>query len=306
MRIRELDPRASPEADLLAIHAIEQACLLPGQPGRTAAEGVAFHRHPPSTQTRHRFVAEGGTAGLYVHSPTAVFLELYVIPPHRRRGLGRALLDAAVSRCRALGVTALHGSHGTAEGAAFAHAAGAEDGLRELLSLLDLRSASLPEPAPPPGFRLVTWLGRVPEEHVAAYARARSAMDDAPTPDGLSLPAESVERIRAIEESLAARDRELRLTVALRDGEVAAFTDVRVSRGSTLGFTDDTGTVAAHRGLGLATAVKLESLRRLREDHPDVEVVSTTNAEENAAMRRVNEKLGFRVAATITDCVLAL
>ena len=50
-----------------------------------------------------------------------------------------------------------------------------------------------------------------------------------------------------------------------RDGGVH---ELRVSHGSTLGFTDDTGTVAAHRRLGLARAVKLESLRRLRHDHP--------------------------------------
>ena len=78
----------------------------------------------------------------------------------------------------------------------------------------------------------------------------------------------------------------MRVTVALRDdGEIGAFTELRVSSGSTLGFTDDTGTVAAHRGQGLARAVKLESLRRLRDDHPEIEVVSTSNAEENAAMR---------------------
>ena len=58
---------------------------------------------------------------------------------------------------------------------------------------------------------------------------------------------------RAMEESLRRRGRELRVTVALDSGdEVGAFTDLRVSRGSILGFTDDTATIAAHRGIGLA------------------------------------------------------
>ena len=99
-----------------------------------------------------------------------------------------------------------------------------------------------------------------------------TVMDDAPSTDDLEFPTWTAEHVRASEESLAKRDREMRVTVAIRDdGEIGSFTELRVSRGSTLGFTDDTGTVAAHRGQGLARAVKAESLRRLRVDHPRVE-----------------------------------
>jgi hypothetical protein len=99
----------------------------------------------------------------------------------------------------------------------------------------------------------------------------------------------------------------MRLTVAIAaDGEIGAFTELRVSQGSTLGFTDDTGTVAAHRRKGLARAVKVESLRRLHGDHPEVEVVSTSNAEENGVMRRLNESIGFRPSVVETMAVLDL
>jgi len=90
------------------------------------------------------------------------------------------------------------------------------------------------------------------------------------------------------------------------DGEVGAFTEVRVSPGTALAFTEDTATVLEHRGQGLATAVKLESLRRLRADRPEVEVVTTMNAEDNRAMRRVNERVGFAVAATLTTATITL
>jgi RimJ/RimL family protein N-acetyltransferase len=154
---------------------------------------------------------------------------------------------------------------------------------------------------------VITWLGRVPDEHLAAYAAARTAMDDAPAPEGLDFPAWTAEKIRASEESLAQRDREMRLTVAMNAaGEVASFTELRVSRGSTLGFTDDTGTVAAHRGKGLARAVKVESLRRLRADHPELDVVTTSNAEENAVMRHLNESIGFRPTVVETLAVIDL
>jgi RimJ/RimL family protein N-acetyltransferase len=132
-------------------------------------------------------------------------------------------------------------------------------------------------------------------------------MDDAPGSAELAFPTATAERVRASEDSLLEREREMRVTVALAEsGEIGAFTELRVSRGSILGFTDDTGTVAAHRGQGLAHAVKLESLRRLRADHPEVEVVTTMNAEENAAMRHINESVGFRAAATFTVATIAL
>jgi RimJ/RimL family protein N-acetyltransferase len=178
---------------------------------------------------------------------------------------------------------------------------------RIVRSFLDLPAAELPEPRLPDGFRLVNWLGRVPDEHLDAYARARVAMDDAPAPEGMDYPAWDAEKIRASEESLVRRRREMRLTVAMDDaGEIGAFTELRHSAGSVLGFTDDTGTVAAHRGKGLARAAKLESLRRLRADHPEIEVVTTRNAEENAAMRHINESVGFRPTVVETTAALAL
>jgi hypothetical protein len=103
------------------------------------------------------------------------------------------------------------------------------------------------------------------------------------------------------------RRRELRVTAALDErGEVSAFTDLRVSPGSRHAVTDDTGTLAMHRRRGLARAVKLESLRRLRLDHPDVRTVATMNAEENAAMRGLNSSLGFRPTVTFTTATLSL
>ena len=170
-------------------------------------------------------------------------------------------------------------------------------------SLLALREVELPEPRVE-GWTLATWLGRVPDEHLDALVRVRGAMDDAP--DDLDFPSWTAEKQRASEESLRQRDREMRVTVAMRDGEAGAFTELRVSRDSTLGFTDDTATAAPYRRRGLARAVKLESLRRLRDDHPEVDVVVTQNAEANAAMRHINESIGFRPTVVETTATLTL
>jgi GNAT superfamily N-acetyltransferase/predicted GNAT family acetyltransferase len=310
IEIVEVDARAAPDDVLARFHAIEVACheeLQPGEPVRGLDEVIAFYRHQPTTHTSCHWLADGGSASLYVHGPTAAFLHLLVAPAKRRRGAGSALLGRVLQRARQLDVRALRGSYATAPGAGFAAHVGAVAEDRVVRSVLDLRDADLPEPDIPEGFELVTWLERVPDVHLSAYVEARAAMDDAPGPEGMELPSGSSERVRASEEALLRRGREMRLTVAMDDhGRLGAFTELRVSRGSKLGFTDDTGTVAALRGQGLARAVKLESLRRLRADHPEVEVVSTSNAEENTVMRHLNESIGFRPTATVTGAVIEL
>jgi mycothiol synthase len=308
--VEEIDARVASDDVLARFYALELAChdeLNPGEPMRSRDEAIAFYRYQPTTHTSCHWLADGGGASLYVHGPRAAFLHLLVAPGVRRCGIGSVLLDQVLRRARELDVQALQGSYTTAAGAAFAAHFGAVAETRVVRSVLDLPAAELPEPRVPTGFRLLTWLGRVPDEHLSAYVDARAAMDDAPQPEEMDLPGWTDETVRASEASLARRQREMRLTVAMdNDDAIGSFTELRVSRGSVLGFTDDTGTVAARRGLGLARAVKLESLRRLRTDHPEIRIVSTSNAEDNSAMRRLNESLGFRATAVVTSAVLKL
>ena len=310
MRIQEIEARTASDAVLARFHKIELACheeLESGTPWRTREEAIAFHRHQPETHTTCHWLGDGGVAALWVHGPTATFAEVLVEPDRRRRGIGTALLGRVVERCRELGVEALRSDYSTAAGAAFAARIGATEEYRIVRSLLALQTAELPEPAIPDMFRLSTWLERVPDEHLAALVRVRAAMDDAPTPAGMDYPAWTAEDVRASEESLRRRQREMRLTVAIdKNGEIGAFTELRISKGSTLGFTDDTGTAAEHRGKGLARAVKVESLRLLREDHPEVTAVTTRNAEENKAMRKLNESIGFHPAVVETTAALQI
>ena len=104
------------------------------------------------------------------------------------------------------------------------------------------------------------------------------------------------------------RGRDIRVTVALdAKGEVAASTELRVSRtpGAIAG-TEDTAVVAEHRRRGLARWVKVASLLQLQRDRPDVSLVTTTNAEENNAIRSLNHALGFSPVAVYTSCVLQM
>jgi GNAT superfamily N-acetyltransferase len=311
MRVEEIDARTAPDDVLLAIHTVEEACTYE-RPFREPSLSLAYYRHW-SDGLRRRFIgldgdAIVGAAVLMLPSPTFAIGEVLVLPDARRRGLGTALLAAVTDSVREAGAASFFGHHHDEAGAAFAQAVGAVDDQREVAAELRLREAALPEPALPTGWRLASWCGTAPDELVESYARARDAMGDAPDPAGFEFPPIDVAWVRAMEETAAARGREIWATVALDErDEVGAFTDVRVSvPPSPVAGTDDSATAPWARRRGLATAVKLESLRRLRDARPDVELVRTVNAEDNVGMRTVNTRAGFVPVAVRTTTVVTL
>ena len=315
MLVREIDPPSAPVEVVDALYALGVEAhgeLLPLEPVRDYDEAVSFWRNPPSDQKRRHWIAEiegraVGMAALYLYGPAFVLGEVFVTSAHRRRGLGTTLLGAVCTAAREEGITTFFADHATEGGAAFAAHHGAVDDQREVCSLLRLREAALPEPHLPEGHTLRSWIGSCPDELVGSYAAAREALSDAPMPGDAELEDWTVEAVRRSEDTALRRGREVRVTVALDStGSIVAFTDVRVTPGGTNANTDDSGTVAHARGRGLAQVVKLESLRRLRQDRPEVETVITMNAEQNAAMRHINTTIGFVPTATLTATVFTL
>jgi mycothiol synthase len=307
VEIRELDPRTASDEDLLTIHRIEEACSFE-RPFRSAELSLAYYRVWSDGDRRWWLAGDVGAAVLMTTPPSFNQAQLLVRPEARRRGIGTALLARVVESARGQGLASFFAHHFDEAGAAFARSAGAVDDQRDVHSEVRLHDADLPEPSLPDGWRLVSWSGAAAEELVESYARARAAIDDAPTPGEMSLTPIDVAWVRRMEETAAARGRESRVTVAVdADGVVGSFTDLRVSSPPcAVSTTDDTATIAAARGRGLAYAVKLESLRRLRAERPDVEVVRTVNAEHNVAMRAVNAKAGFVPTAFLTTSVLTV
>jgi GNAT superfamily N-acetyltransferase/predicted GNAT family acetyltransferase len=311
MRIREVDASTAPDEELLPLHGLEEACAPPGEPFRSPELSLAYYRHSSAKIRRHFFAEEddvlAGAATLSVHGPAFVYGDLAVLPPYRRRGIGTALLEELRSAAREVGASSFFGHHWSEDGRAFAAHVGARDDHRDVRATLDLRTAELPEPAVPAGWRLVTWVGAAPEDLLESYARARDAINDAPMPDGSEAPTITAPDVRELEETAAKRGREVRATVAIDDrNEVAGFTDLRLTPGDTTASTDDTAVAAWARGQGIGRAVKVESLRRLRADHPQVETVTTMNAEHNAAMRHINTSVGFVPTVFLTTTVLTL
>jgi GNAT superfamily N-acetyltransferase len=223
--------------------------------------------------------------------------EVAVLPEHRRHGIGRALWDAVAERARAAGRTRLGGEVNVdvaVPGAApaFAAAMGAVEKHRE-----DHLVASLPLPSAPvdPAYDVVTWRGRCPDEHRAAYLVMRNQMNaDVPVGD-LDLEPEVLddERLAASEERLG-RAYDVRVAAARRraDGTFGGYSLLFVPHGADYAWQDDTLVMPDHRGHRLGAALKSTNHAGL-PGH--IGRVHTWTAPTNTAMHHTNTALGFRV-----------
>jgi GNAT superfamily N-acetyltransferase len=232
-----------------------------------------------------------------------VNVQLAVHPEHRRRGAGRALHAYAVDRTRALGRKHLIAPtmDRRPDGAAFATAMGATAGLVETRSRLDLSTIDadrLDSPAAG-GYRLVQWVNVAPEEHLDDIAYLESRLNqDAPTGD-LAWEPENVDadRIRAAEEAVLVRGRTAFHTGAVHEasGRLVAWTMI-ASQDDTAWHAWQSITIVdpGHRGHRLGLLIKIENLRYARRRRPELRVIDTFNAAENAHMLGINQAMGFR------------
>ena len=317
-----LDAGTATAETVAALHEVEVAALAVDEPDRpppALADLDGLLRVSRADQrTQQWLVVDGGrpVARSWLTLPDrdnqhTAFFSATVVPADRRRGIGTALLRAGVDVLAAEGrravlVEAFAGS----PGAAFCDAFGFEQAQADRSSVLRLAGVDRADvgslaAAAHPGYRLVGWLERCPDELLDSYARAKRAMNDAPTGSMDWNPLDYTgEHIRADEDVLRRRGQQWRVVAAVHEptGEVAGLTEVIVSRWSPArAETDDTAVVPAHRGAGLGLWIKAEMVRRLLAERPDVVEVVTRNGLTNEHMWRINERLGFRTYATCVE-----
>lgn len=284
MQIREAEDRDTEAVARLLLAADDSRVISP--------EAM---RHMRRTRPEHartlELVAEAdgavvaaGTCGLNVWTTTegASWAFVTVDAPYRRRGIGEELGRRLLDHLRGVGAKkAQCFFRWTKEGERWAVAQGWSRLLGGPLIAVDPRV--VPEPSLAAGYRLVPMTEVAPE---AVFEAVREAALDEPTPtphDAFDLD----DFLREWNEP----DRDMQSSTAVLDGDgrVVAFTFLHASGArASHGFT---GTVREHRGRGLATAAKRRALCTAAER--GVTRVTTSNAEENAAMRAINRKLGF-------------
>jgi GNAT superfamily N-acetyltransferase len=239
---------------------------------------------------------------------------IVVDPTWRKRGVATALLAEGREQLRAAGRTRLMSSVRIGSpGDAYAGRIAAREVQVELCNVLDVASAPRDlldgADSPAPGYLLHTWVDTCPTALVPAFARAQSAMDDAPLgeeprDDACWTP----ERVRDMESRRVRNDVRCYTAAAVHEqsGAVAGFTEIAIVDRPATAIQENTGVVRAHRGHGLGLLVKTANLRAVVHTEPQVRWVVTWNAESNRHMLAVNERLGFRVHSRWQEIALDL
>jgi GNAT superfamily N-acetyltransferase/RimJ/RimL family protein N-acetyltransferase len=255
----------------------------------------------------------GSAAGWYrLHLPSRenldqAGLDLVVHPAERQRGVGLALLRHAAGRATAHGRAVFNGGtrNGSA-GEAFARSVGAKPGLVEVQRVLDLgrlekgKLARLRGPAElaAAGYSLESWVGPIPEEFLGDVAALYDAMGDAPRDPEIAHEEWDAQRVR---ESINRRQhyglRDYTLVARHDDtGELAALSEMAVDPADPgWGFQMNTVVIRKHRGHRLGLLTKIAMMELLATTEPQLERISTWNAEVNEHMIAVNEAIGYTV-----------
>jgi GNAT superfamily N-acetyltransferase len=223
-----------------------------------------------------------------------------VHPEHRGRGLGSALFEQGVEHLTSHGARELRG-WADSESASFLERRGFVPGRVERLSALDPRivdTSRLDELQD--GVKVVPLaevLDRLPDVH-ALYAEAAADM-----------PADNPETNVPLDEWLKETignpdlDRDLSVVV-LVDDVPATLSWVHVGHTHGLADHDLTGTLRAYRRRGLARLAKLAVVRGCAE--AGISRLVTENDSENAGMLAINDELGFKPHAMMTEWVKRL
>ncbi|TYC06873.1 GNAT family N-acetyltransferase [Micromonospora sp. WP24] len=296
-RIRPATPDDAPA--VVALRALVYPYLVRGE-----ASTRKMIAEPPADEEWKAFVAEVddrvvGWVSAYrnIRTSEADFGEaslLHTHPEHRRRGVGTALLDAALGHLRALGVRRLR-TWALTEALPFARRHGFTPSREMRYSALDLRPAP-PMPVAPPDVRLLPFAELDPHRlYRAESATAADEPGDVPS-DTISYETWQHDVWQNLGLDKAAS------TAAESDGELVAFSVVK--RDGDRMWSDYTATVPSHRGRGLARLVKQAALHRAAAG--GVRAAYTSNDEANAPMLAINARLGYRPVAAQWSCLREL
>ncbi len=241
-----------------------------------------------------RAVGAGSAGRVYMYPPDfdALWGSTAVLPEHRRRGVGGALLAAISNVAREAGKSELMGrtSADQREAIEFLARRGFHEYERMKVVRLDLARRSIPEVAAPDGL-IVSSLEEHPELVEGVYEVSREALPDIPG-EGPTEP-ESLEDFRKRDvdrPSIPAGGFVIAIDAAT--GTVVGYANLLVAPGNPkVAWHGMTGVARAWRGRGVATALKRATIAWAIAN--GLEALEGANDIVNAPMRAINARLGY-------------
>ncbi len=241
---------------------------------------------------------------------TLAMFSLNVLPGHRGRGIGTALLAEAERIASEHGRTSFLAETewtegGTDESGDWAMRRGysnAQTVLRSEMAFPADRAglAAILSEAGAEGYLIETYVDEMPEDWLPDRALLQRRMStDAPLDDIVMDEEEwDADRLREELATVRAAGRRIVESVARHasSGCLVGFTQVQVPTGDpTSAYQEDTLVLKEHRGHGLGLRLKAATALRLMDELPQVTSVRTWNAASNAHMLAVNRRLGYVV-----------
>jgi RimJ/RimL family protein N-acetyltransferase len=319
IEIHPFDPHTASAAAWRRYHAFRRIRSEKDEPGEPVLSDADFEhdllRFWPMRESRRMLALAGGEIvgligfafrreGTPDYESYARFLWSWggVARTHRRRGVATALLGSLLAFMRERDKTlATFGTH-LPEGRAFLEAIGAVEKMRSIENRMRFAGLDWDElatweaGATGSGLRWEVHAGRVPLERLAMLLpRISELFRDVPMGTLERPPMRyKIQGYISWYENMERHGGE-HLLVMLMDGdELVAMCEAgwdsrfpdRVSQTLTL-------VAREWRGRGLGKAVKAAMLRTLRQRHPEIAMMTTSNEVANAAMLSINDRLGF-------------
>ena len=241
----------------------------------------------------------------YQNQKHMAIFEIYVVEEHRGQGIGTMLLKEAVATCQQMGVTLLQAGSDTESGNAFAQRFQFEvsgQGKENRLYMKEVDWAMVEDwaqagPQRAPGVQVVTFQGLY-EEDLESYCRLYTEVFNQQPFDqmeGLEMTF-TPERMRKLLERMQEQGSVWTTKISREPGgAVSGLTEIRYNPKQPHKVDQLlTGVQEAYRGRGLGKWLKAAMLLYVRETYPDTAFVSTGNADTNAPMLSINQRLGFK------------
>jgi GNAT superfamily N-acetyltransferase len=267
---------------------------------------VTEKKSPDNVVATLRMDALKETSPSYMGNEHNMFARLAVLKNHRRKGIGKALLNLMHEFALGKNRSIIIGGSMEEDGRIFNRALGGTEALEMKNYRLKMEEVDWKmvkqwekegsEKSPDTTLEFHYF---IPDEKLEKYTRKytevynQAPIDDLAIGDLVYTP----ELWRKYED-VSKRTGETWLTVMLleKNGDVSGLSDVVYTPSrSPLLQQLLTGVDEKYRGQGKGKWVKAAMLLRIREEFPDVKIITTGMAKSNAPMIAINERLGFNL-----------